>query len=312
MDAATQSVFVRAEALAMTLKRLHDRLQADSLQVQLGLVVRSLAHAIIQACNEDPDALLAACHLDRHHPYLVVQQMLSTTLVELVARDMGLSESTRLSLACAALTHDIALLPMQLQLDSQTEPLDAQQRDLLFTHPDRTADTLAALGIDDPLWLEFVRQHHERMDGSGYPAGLQGDAISPGSRLLAIADSYAAMVTPRPNRVGQLPKDALKALHLQRTTLYDEAILLQCVNALTVHPPGTVARLADGEIGVIRTRQKKNAPLDLWVLYDRNGLPTMRPQRCDPTAPAYAITDILRVEECRSASVVMKRLWTQS
>ena len=311
-EPSIQSVFLRAEALAMTLKRLHAHLEAKSLQAELSLVVRSLAHAIMQACNDDADALLAACHLDRQHPYLVVQQLLSTTVAEIAARDLGMDGATRLSLMCAALTHDIALLPVQHKLDSQNGPLDATQQAMMRTHPYRTVEILANMGVKDTLWLEFARQHHERMDGSGYPQGLKGNDILTGSRLLGIADSYAAMVTPRPNRHGQIPQEALKALHQQRGSLYDEGILLQFINTLTVYPPGTLARLADGEIGVIRSRQKKGAPLDLWLLYDRNGMPIMRPQRCDPSAPAYAIKEILRVEECRSANVVMKRLWSQN
>lgn len=306
------SVFTRVDALAMTLQRLHTHLLAGSLQVRLSTVVRSLAHAIMEAGTDNTDALLAACHLDRQHAYLVVQQLLSTALADITARAMGMDDSTRLSLLCAALTRDIALLPVQLQLDKQTTPLDAEQTALLRGHPERTTHLLSSMGVDDPLWLDFVRQHHERLDGSGYPGALQGDAILSGSRVLAITDSYAAMVTPRPNRVGQFPKDALQALHAQRNQRYDEAILQLSAAALTEHPPGTLVRLGNGEVGVIRTRKKVQGQPDLWLLYNQNGMPSMRPKWCDASDPAYAITSILRVEDCRSADLVIKRLWSQT
>lgn len=305
-----QPVFGRAEALAQTLKRLHAHLQAQSLQAELRTIVRSLAHSLIQACTDDADALLAAFHLDRQSPYLVIQQLLGCVFTEIAAREMGLDEDTRLSLACASLTRDIALLPWQAQLDMQTQGLDAQQNALIKNHPTRSAEILASLGVDDPLWLQLVRQHHERMDGSGYPHALQGDAILPGARLLAIADSYAAMVTPRANRSGKFPKEALKALYLQRAVLYDEELLRLAVGSVTTLPPGTMVRLASDELGVIRTRQKKDQPHDVWALYDRNGMPIMNPVRRDARDPAYAITGVIRVEECRSAPLLMKRLWT--
>ena len=307
-----QPVFGRAEALTQTLKRLHAHLLADSLQAELRSIVRSLANSILQACTEDSDALLAAFHLDRQSPYLVIQQLLGCALTEIAAREMGLDGETRLSLACACLTRDIALLPWQAQLDMQTRGLDAEQNALIRSHPLRSAEILASKGVDDALWLEFVRQHHERIDGSGYPHALQGNQILPGARLLAIADSYAAMVTPRPNREGKFPKDALKALYLQRSSLYDEELLRISVSTLTALPPGTIVRLANGELAVIRSRQKKGAPPDLWMLYDKSGMPVMTPQRRDATAPEHEITGVLRVEECRSAVLVMKRLWTQS
>ena len=252
----SQPVFTRAEALAQSLKRLHAHLQAQSLQVELRTIVRSLANTLIQACTEDADALLAAFHLDRQSPYLVIQQLLGSTLTEIAAREMGLDTETRLSLICAGLTRDIALLPWQAQLDMQTHGLDAQQNALIREHPLRSAEILASHGIDDPLWLEFVRQHHERLDGSGYPFALQGNAILPGARLLGIADSYSAMVTPRPNRQGKIPKEALKALYLQRACLYDEELLRVSVGTLTTLPPGTIVRLANDELAVIRSRPK--------------------------------------------------------
>ena len=305
-----QPVFGRAEALAQTLKRLHAHLQAQSLQTELRTIVRSLAHSLLQACTDDADALLAAFHLDRQSPYLVIQQLLGCVFTEIAARDMGLDPGTRLSLACASLTRDIALLPWQAQLDMQTHGLDAQQNALIRNHPTRSAEILISMGVDDPLWLELVRQHHERIDGSGYPNALRGDAILPGAQLLAIADSYAAMVTPRANRSGKFPKEALKALYLQRAVLYDEALLRLAVGAVTTFPPGTIVRLANDELAVVRTRQKKDQSQDLWALYDRNGMPIMNPSPRNASEPAHAITGVIRVEECRSAALLMKRLWT--
>ncbi|MEG0785827.1 MAG: HD domain-containing phosphohydrolase [Comamonas sp.] len=304
-------VFVRADRLAMTLKRMHAHLQAATLRIELHPVVLGLAHGILDACAEDADALLAALHLDRQHPYLVIQQLLGATLVEIAARELGLSESERLSLACAALTRDLSLLSMQAQLDQQAGTLTPQQAALVRSHPDRSATLLAEMGVTDTIWLELVRQHHERYDGSGYPRGLSGDAIVVGARLLAIADSYAAMVTPRPNRAGQFPRDALKALFQDRVRLYDDPLLQLSIKTLTMHPPGTLVRLANGEFAVVRSRKKRNESIDLWSLYDSNGMPILRPQYRDSTDPAHDITGSLRVEDCRSAALVLKRLWTQ-
>ena len=242
----------------------------------------------------------------------MIQQLLGCTLTEIAAKEMGLDEPTRLSLACASLTRDISLIPWQAQLDMQTHGLDPKQNALIRAHPLRSADILVEHGVDDRLWLDFVRQHHERIDGSGYPYALEGNAILTGARLLAIADSYAAMVTPRPNRTSQFPKDALKSLYQQRSSLYDEELLRVSVATLTALPPGTIVRLANGELAVVRTRQKKGAQPDLWMLYDKSGMPVMTPQRRDASDPNHAITGVLRVEECRSAALVMKRLWTQS
>ena len=85
--------------------------------------MQSLARSVIDACAQDPDAFLAALHLDRQHPYLVVQQLLGAALTELAAAELQLDAPTRRSLACAALTRDVALLPLQGQLDRQAGAL---------------------------------------------------------------------------------------------------------------------------------------------------------------------------------------------
>ena len=201
-------------------------------------------------------------------------------------------------------------LAHQIALMEAAGALTREQTVQVRSHPVHSAEQLAAMGVTDALWLQLVQQHHERCDGSGYPHGLRGDAILPGARLLAVADSYAAMVTPRANRTGQLPRDALRALFLERSRLYEDALVQLSIKTLTMHPPGTLARLANGALAVVRSRQKHDAPLDLWSLYDSNGMPVMRPQRCDAADPAHGIVGALRVEECRSAALVLKRLWT--
>ena len=307
-----QPVFSRAETMAQTLKRLHAHVLAKSLQADLNSIVRSLANAMLEACSDDSDALLAALPLDRQSPYIVTQQLMGCALAEIAAREMGLDAPTRLSLACASLTRDLALLPLQAQLDVQTQSLDIHQDAFIKLHPLHSADILVQHAINDALWLKLVRQHHERLDGSGYPDALRADAIHPGAKILAIADSYAAMVTPRPNRAGIPPREALKAIYQQRSSLYDEELLRISVTTLTPMPPGTIVRLANGETAVVRTRQKKGMPADLWTLYDKSGMPVMTPQRRDSNDPTYAITGVLRVEDCRSALLVMKRLWTRA
>ena len=105
-----------------------------------------------------------------------------------------------------------ALGPVAAVLNRQTGALTEDQRLMIDTHPLAGVELLQAAGVDDEVWLEAVLQHHERLDGSGYPSGLEGDAISPGARMLAIVDIYSAMVRPRAYREAIHARHALRSL----------------------------------------------------------------------------------------------------
>lgn len=270
-----------------------------------------MAQGLLDACEADPDAVLAALHLERQQPYLAIQQLLGATLVDLTAQASGMDSAARMTLACAALTRDLGLLPIQAQLDQQAQLLSPEQKQLVQSHPERSVQMLCALGVSDPEWLAIVRQHHERAHGSGYPQQLRGPDILWGARLLSIADSYGAMVTPRSNRKGLLPRDALKTLFIERMRLYDDALVQLAIKTLTMHPPGSLARLSSGELVVVRSRRSVQEEMDLWCLYDRHGMPMAQPRVLDTLQDPKNIARAVRIEECRSVARTLRRLWLQ-
>ena len=83
----------------------------------------------------------------------------------------------RATLVAAALTSDIGMREIQQALFEQTAPLSSEQKAIVSAHPNRSCELLQAAGVEDKRWLQAIEQHHERVDGTGYPKGLAGDAI---------------------------------------------------------------------------------------------------------------------------------------
>jgi len=306
---SSQTVFAHAKELTKVLGELHAQIQTGVLPYNMVPAIRQLAHQIVDACNIDADALLAALHIEREAPYLVTQQLLGACLAELVARELKLDDTQRTTLACAALSRDIAILPEQNQLDQQQTPLSQAQQQWIRGHPQRSATLLKHLGVRDKLWLQCVEQHHERLDGSGYPQSIKGQEITLEARLLGITDSYAAMVTPRRNRTGKLIPDALKMLFDLRNKQYDAHLVQRTIQLLTLYPPGSLVQMANGETAVVRTRRKAGDPLDVWSLYDASGQPLASPQPRDTTQPQYQIKHRLRLEDCSPIARTLPSLW---
>ncbi len=128
----------------------------------------------------------------------------------------------------AAALHDIGKLGLPRSILDRTGPLSIVELSQLQTHSERGYELLCGLPIPEPI-ADIVRQHHERLDGSGYPAGLAGGAILRGARIVAVADVLEAMVCERPYRRTPGPAAALTELQRGSGILYDRDAVLACV-----------------------------------------------------------------------------------
>ncbi|WP_193583100.1 HD-GYP domain-containing protein [Laribacter hongkongensis] len=294
--------------LMQALRRLHLQVQADVTRARLAEQLAQLADMLLSGLDRDRDALLAACHLERQAAYIDVQQVLGAVVAVLAAREAGMAETVQKSLACAALGRDLALLPVQPQLDEWSGPLSDELCELIRRHPEEGARLVRTAGVQDGMWLDVMLHHHERYDGSGYPHGLHGDQLHPACALLAVADSYAAMVTSRANREGRFPQEVLRELYLASGVLYSPAAVRLVVKTLTPYPPGTLVRLHGGEVGVFRNGARSGERPGVWVLYDPSGMPLLRPQARQLDV-RKDIAGHVRPETCRSAALILKQLW---
>lgn len=149
---------------------------------------------------------------------------------------------------------------------------------------------LHAAGVHDNLWLQIVLQHHEKVNGRGYPKGLQGSQIRPEARIVALGDVYSALVTGRPHRPGLSAQHSLRSIFLERGKQFDPKLSMVFLNELGLYPPGACVRLRNGEVGVVvRRTSDSRAPLVTSVM-DSYGQLFMRLQERDTSQQEYAVT----------------------
>ncbi|MDR9468365.1 HD domain-containing phosphohydrolase [Marinospirillum sp.] len=252
----------------------------------------------IQGLTEyDADALLGAVHLADQFPYHVHHPMQIAVLSELIMERLQVEQEVRLSVLAAALTCNLAMNPYQQRLHQQKQPLNDQQRAVIEKHPEQSRQKLEEVGVDDGLWLELVAQHHEKLDGTGYPRRLKDDDIRREARVLALADVYTAMVTPRPYRNPIKHKDSLKNIFTQRGSKFDSKLTLLFLNELGLYPPGVYVRLSNGELAVVvgRTPDPKS-PLVASVKKASGDL-FLSPRRRNTASQNFAIKSACNVNE---------------
>ncbi|MPM55357.1 hypothetical protein SDC9_102152 [bioreactor metagenome] len=154
-----------------------------------------------------------------------IHSQLMAGMSQQLAIEMGLTESESQEVYWAALLHDIGKIGIEDRILRKPGPLTADEWAIMKTHPEIGAKIVQGLtGLDRVAPL--ILAHHERMDGSGYPKGLKGDQIPLGARIIAVVDSYHAMIEGRVYRTSRPHIDALAEITRNSGILFDEAVVL--------------------------------------------------------------------------------------
>lgn len=153
-------------------------------------------------------------------------------------------------LGMAALLHDLGRIRVPQELLYKTDALTEAEFEEVKKHTQYGYTIIKALGKYPESVALAALQHHERMDGTGYPKGLRGEEISLNARIIAIADVFDALLSDRPFRKAFYPHQAVEILQNSKGA-YDPEILPIFIENVIIYPPGTVVSLNNSEIGVV-------------------------------------------------------------
>jgi len=153
-----------------------------------------------------------------------------------IARELGLSREETTGIGLAAALHDIGKIYIPQGILDNPEDLTDVQMGIIQDHSEVGFNVLKTVELKIPKFpwplAEIVLQHHERMDGSGYPQGLKGEEILIGARIIAVADVMVAMTTDRPHRKAPGLEKALRELEVKKGDLYDPEVVDACLKAI--------------------------------------------------------------------------------
>jgi len=305
-----QLVFLSVNILANRLALVFQDIKSGVESGNLSRRIIGLAKELAVLSNANPDAAFASIHLNNYHGYLVVHSMMAAIVANRLALASNLQPDARISLMSAALTHDLGLLPVESLINSR-EYLDDAERQRVRHHVVDGIALLKRYGVSDSLWLDAVRDHHEFLDGSGYSGKTQSD-LCVNARIMSLADSYSAMLRPRPYRDRLLAQRALEALYAEGTVRYDASLTEALIWDFGFYPPGSLVRLCNKEMAVAI----RNSPgiLDrplVASLTDSQGHLLLKPVVRDSNDPKYAITEPLDPALGARAGNLLADCWKQ-
>lgn len=160
-------------------------------------------------------------------PYTAGHENRVATIAAAIGREMGWDEDRLQGLRLAALVHDIGKIAIPSQILTKPTRLSPAEYAMVKEHPEIGYNIMKGVPFTWPV-ADMVRQHHEKLDGSGYPLGLKGDEILLESRVLAVADMVEAMASDRPYRRSRGLEFALKQVESEAGTLLDPEVVRIC------------------------------------------------------------------------------------
>jgi len=152
-----------------------------------------------------------------------------------LARHLGWSRREASNLALAALVHDLGKTWIANNILNKSAALSDEERRTIERHPVIGARILIGCDVD-PFYVETVLHHHESWDGHGYPAGLRGEDIPLGARILAVVDVYDALTTERPYKAPLSRDAARERLLVDSATKFDPTVVQAFLRLLDSHP----------------------------------------------------------------------------
>lgn len=229
-------------------------------------MVNSLTDLILDdATSSAMGSLLGAQDLD---DISVLHAMNVAVLSMMVGRQFDLSHEQTQTLGIAGLLHDIGEQMLPPHLHKGGADMTPQDRKMYQQHVEFGVSMLGQFpGLPHPV-TELVRQHHERIDGSGYPDQLKGAQLSLSSRIIMAVDEYERLINASDVRNNLTPTEALSKIYLTGKTAFSEEVVVALIQTLSVYPPGTIVELTDKSIGLVISINLHARMRPLIILYD--------------------------------------------
>ncbi|WP_448589523.1 HD-GYP domain-containing protein [Thermodesulfobium sp.] len=191
------------------------------------------------------DLMVTSDYLFRH----LARTMLFSSVLGI---NLGYSENKLRELAKAAFLHDIGFAFIDESIRNKKRKLSPEEMEIIKQHP-KLADSILVKNKFSSSVRKAVLQHHERFDGSGYPAGLKGDEIFELARVIAVIDVFEAMTSDTPYRRALFPGEVYEYVMSQSGRLFDPDIVKVFSKKIIIYPTGTSVILSNNFIGVVKS-----------------------------------------------------------
>ena len=245
------------------------------------------------------ESMIHQLDMRTYHDYIYAHSVSTCILSLLIAVNMDYSEAKLVDLGVGALLHDLGMMMLPDSLLLKMGNLSPEESARVQLHPEEGFNILRTVQEISTTAAHISFQHHERVDGKGYPRNLTADKILDYAKVTAVADIFDALVSDRPYRKGMLPHEAYEVMMALADKYVDREILNIFLTHVAIYPVGSVVQLGNGQHGVVtKVLPKLQMRPCIRLLTDGQGQLLARQEDIDLTEHlTLMITKILKEKE---------------
>lgn len=241
----------------------HDFINSQNKRESFKVVkhLNTVTERLVDALARDTRTCVNIIDLKSYDEYTYHHSLSVAVLTIAVAQAYGLNKSDIVRLGKSAMMHDIGKTSVPLDIIQKSLKLDDRERAIVNNHSRAGYNYLMKTGIFDEDICKAVLCHHEKFDGSGYPCGLNGEAIPLWSRIISVADVYDALTSNRPYRKPMQPAEAVEYIMGGAGSFFDYEVVKAFTKRLEPYPVGSQVELSDGQIAVVINTEHSTRPV---------------------------------------------------
>ena len=266
-QAARRSIRQAERSYTNALSPLRESLTRLNLKPDEGLatVAELVRNAAVSLAEQEGSVGFHLVRSIRNGDPLLLHSLNVAFIAMLIAREAGWDPLAIKDAGLAGLVHDIGELRIPTQVTRKRTELTKAEINFLKLHVQYSFEQLTQLKAYTPEVRQATLQHHECLDGSGYPSGLKDGEIAPLSRLIAVVDYYEEQLHPRNGLGTAHPNQVIASLYKKANKQFDSQFTQLLIKVLGVYPPGSVVTLSDGTLALVMSSEP-SAPLKPMVL----------------------------------------------
>lgn len=276
-------------------KRLLDSI-ARGLPVDISIPQEFTEH-LVGSIDRNPNALMCLTKIREKDSYLLEHSLNVAVILANFAKFINLDEDEVLELALSGFLHDIGKIKIPDEILHKPGRLTDQEMVVMRDHVYYGVRTLNQMEIPERI-IRTVGEHHERLDGYGYPDGARGDEISFFGRMISIVDTYDAITADRCYKAGMPSQKALKILLQDSPEKYDRELVQQFIKCVGIYPVGSLVKLNNEQVAMV-VEQRDDQPLKpiVKIFYSIRGGHYMAPKTVDISNSQYEIEKAVMASE---------------